>query len=237
MVSCCLRADAVIKGCNSGFRPSPHALPTQWCLASKVAQASSKDTLRCSATRPQPLQAISTKFTSVLSWSLTSEAQASAPGPWAVDMHPGGHLSGWGVHSHGTVCTGLHLFQQLPTDGCALLRGSEAPLYPGRSLLMKGLRGVGTFPLSQLPSKSTGPIWIPSPPPFFLSSYPVMWRFSRSFRGLRSSARAQWMSGENHPTCGYILMYSWKGLSFPSGYFTILIADPRGNCVLSGDAR
>ena len=176
------------KACSGGSHPSPRAPPKQWHLSSKVAWACSTNTLSCSHTRLQPLQAVFTQPTPVLSLGLISEAWASAPSP---NPHQQMHISGWGVQGGGTDCAGLCPFWLLKTGCCILLWGSEA-LSQLISLLVRGLPRVRE-PFSQLLPRREVPSWFLSHFLFFffLLSYLVTWRFSCPFKSLRSSASIQ----------------------------------------------
>ena len=68
--ACYLRADAGIKAARSHLNPHPN----NGARASKTVQASTMYILRCGYTKLQPLQAVFTQPTQVLSLGLISEA-------------------------------------------------------------------------------------------------------------------------------------------------------------------
>ena len=88
------------------------------------------------------------------------------------------------------TCAGYSLFCLPQTSCCALLLGSEASALSSLVWSPHTCSAVGTFPPSQLPSLGHR-LHPDSFFLFFLLSYLVMWRFSRLFGSLRSSAGIQ----------------------------------------------
>lgn len=100
---------------------TPQPLPKQWCLASKMVQASTIHILRCGYTKLQPLRAVFTQPTQVLSHRSNLWAWASST------QHTSGHGSpGWGVQEGADHLFQVSLHAMLQTSSCVLL-SSEAP--------------------------------------------------------------------------------------------------------------
>ena len=156
---------------------------------------------------PWPPQVVSTQPTLFLSLEMTFKARVSAPSPRALQVPQ--------AVVHGAVvpmfCAPLSLLCP-PQTSCTFLQGFEAPSLSWLiSPSVKQPPGADSFPLSQFPLRSAGPIPIPFLSFFFCLFYPVMWRFSFFLGNLRSFASIQYVFCANCSTCRFFFfMCLWE---------------------------
>ena len=145
-------------------------------------------------------------------------------------MHEWTHVSGWGCRGVVlTLCADLYLFEQLQTNCCILLWGSEALVCPGWHPTSVGTsQGAGTSPVSQLPPWGTGP----NPVPFSLSFVFCSTRLClcgdflvlSEVWGLPPAFSRYSVRTVQH--VDVFLMYLWEEVSFMFLYSAILITAP-----------